>query len=280
MSVEMGAVGAAELGGMYLDAATTGFTDESWLTARNWNAWPNPVGLTLGILSVFVGQIVCILYMYVYRTYCNPTPIQLAGARPYVFAEAMREHVSEPGGFALLVTYLCGTWMFNLMPESYYSFEGTVQPGMVLMQLVIADAAQMLMHYGEHKISPWFYKLSHKPHHRFINPRWADAYNGSVPDTVFMILVPLFLTANCVHCNVWSYMVFGTLYSSWLTLIHSEYTHPWDPICRRLGIGTAGDHHVHHRTFTSNYGHIFMYWDRLLGTYKSPLDISLFRKDI
>ena len=50
--------------------------------------------------------------------------------------------------------------------------------------------------------------------------------------------------------------------------------------CRKLGIGTAGDHHVHHRTFTSNYGHIFMYWDYLFGTYKSPLDVSLFRKDI
>jgi len=138
----------------------------------------------------------------------------------------------------------------------------------------------MVMHYGEHKISPWFYKLSHKPHHRFINPRWADAYYRSVADTVFMILIPLYTTANAVHCNVWSYMAFGTLYSSWLTLIHAEYTHPWDPMCRMLGIGTAGDHHVHHRLFTSNYGHLFMYWDKLLGTYKSPLDVNLFRKDI
>ena len=34
--------------------------------------------------------------------------------------------------------------------------------------------------------------------------------------------------ANLVDCNVWEYMAFGTLYSSWLTLIHSEYAHPWD----------------------------------------------------
>ena len=26
--------------------------------------------------------------------------------------------------------------------------------------------------------------------------------------------------AQLVHCNVWSYMAFGTIYSSWLTLIH------------------------------------------------------------
>jgi len=75
--------------------------------------------------------------MYVYRTWCKPTPIQVAGARPYDFAEALRSHVSEPGGFALLVAYLCGTWMFNLMPASYYSFEGGVQPVKVLAQLLI-----------------------------------------------------------------------------------------------------------------------------------------------
>lgn len=75
--------------------------------------------------------------MYVYRTWCKPTPIQVAGARPYDFTEALRSHVSEPGGFALLVAYLCGTWMFNLMPASYYSFEGGVQPMKVLAQLLI-----------------------------------------------------------------------------------------------------------------------------------------------
>jgi hypothetical protein len=35
----------------------------------------------------------------------------------------------------------------------------------------VQDGVQMLMHYGEHKISSNFYKASHKPHHRFINPR-------------------------------------------------------------------------------------------------------------
>jgi hypothetical protein len=47
-----------------------------------------------------------------------------------------------------------------------------------------------------------------------------------------------------VHCNVWSYMAFGTIYASWLTLIHSEIQHPWDPVFRKLGLGTASDHHV------------------------------------
>jgi len=179
-----------------------------------------------------------------------------------------------------LGSYLIGTWMFKLMPASYYSLEGGVQWQHVLSQLVVTDIVQTLAHYAEHKVNATFYKYSHKPHHRFINPRWADAYNGSCADTIFMILIPLVICANSVHCNVWSYMAFGTLYSSYLTMIHSEFSHFFDPLFRTLGIGTAGDHHVHHRTFVWNYGHIFTYWDRLLGTYKSPYDVKVFSKEM
>mmetsp|Transcript_75964 Transcript_75964/g.149074 ORF Transcript_75964/g.149074 Transcript_75964/m.149074 type:complete len:130 (-) Transcript_75964:74-463(-) len=116
----------------------------------------------------------------------------------------------------------------------------------------------------------WFSRVSHKPHHRFTNPRLFDAFDGSILDTTFMIIVPFVITARIVPANVWSYMTFGTLYANWLVLIHSEFAHPWDPLFRRIGFGTASDHHVHHRLFVFNYGHLFTYWDRLMGTYKSP----------
>ena len=48
-------------------------------------------------------------------------------------------------------------------------------------------------------------------------------------DTALMILVPLYSTAHLVHCNVWEYMSFGSLYASWLTLIHSECAIPHFP---------------------------------------------------
>ena len=54
-------------------------------------------------------------------------------------------------------------------------------------------------------------------------------------DTFLMILVPLVLTARLINANVWSYMVFGSLYANWLTLIHSEYAHPWDRLFRFFG---------------------------------------------
>jgi lathosterol oxidase len=77
-------------------------------------------------------------------------------------------------------------------------------------------------------------------------------------DTILMILVPLMITARLVNANVWSYMAFGSLYANWLTMIHAEYAHPWDGLFRRLGLGTAADHHVHHKLFKYNFGHLFM----------------------
>jgi sterol desaturase/sphingolipid hydroxylase (fatty acid hydroxylase superfamily) len=242
-------------------------------------AWPSPVGLSLGILAVLVGQVFVLLYHYVRKCMLRQEHlrVQLEKVSGYDFLEGLVTHASQPEGFVLLGLYLSGTWMFRLMPDSYYSFEGGVNWWHVAQQLLLQDALQTLMHLGEHRISAEIYKRTHKPHHKFLNPRLFDAFNGSTGDTVFMILIPLFITAQVVHCNVWSYMTFGTLFANYLVLIHSEYSHPWDPLARMLGIGTAGDHHVHHRVFVKNFGHLFTYWDRLLGTYQAPTATKRFR---
>lgn len=176
----------------------------------------------------------------------------------------------------LLGGYLSLTWMLRLMPSSYYKMDGHVQWSHVLMQLLSVDFFQYVAHYLEHKIpfsKHWFYRSSHKPHHVFKAPLLTDAFNGSTTDTICMILGPLYITALLVPANVWSYMAFGTIYGNYLCIIHCEHNQPWDSVFRALGIGTPGDHHVHHAKFKYNYGHIFMYWDRVFGTYRSPLDV-------
>ena len=245
------------------------------------DAFPKPLGLTLGILAVAIGQFWVLVFFYLFKFgYLSadgkePQSIQTKGARQYTFWEGVRTHLAQPEGFVLLIGYLSSTWMFHLMPRSYYSFEGGIQWKETFMCLVIQDAIQYLMHYLEHVVSPAFYQLSHKPHHRFTNPRLFDAFNGSLPDTICMITIPLFCTAHLVRtCNVWTYMAFGSSYACWLTLIHSEYVFPWDPLFRQLGLGTPADHHVHHKIFKFNYGHLFMWFDRLGGTYRDPQQLA------
>eukprot|EP00211_Chloroparvula_japonica_P015164 CAMPEP_0119132040 /NCGR_PEP_ID=MMETSP1310-20130426/11247_1 /TAXON_ID=464262 /ORGANISM="Genus nov. species nov., Strain RCC2339" /LENGTH=253 /DNA_ID=CAMNT_0007122651 /DNA_START=54 /DNA_END=815 /DNA_ORIENTATION=+ len=241
--------------------------------------YPSPVGLCLGLLSVLVMQIVVVVYHYVHSFHMHAVPVQKALPERH-FWQDLKGHFMRPEGFALLGTYLTVTWMFRLLPATYYSFEGGVNVWQVALQLMSIDFLQAVMHMGEHKISSAFYRVSHKPHHRFINPKLFDAFDGSTADTIFMILVPLFITAHLVHCNVWSYMAFGSTYAAWLTLIHSEFAHPWDSIFLKLGLGTAADHHVHHKLFIFNFGHLFMWWDWIAGTYRSPTDVKAFSKDI
>jgi len=247
--------------------------------------WPSPLGLSLGLLAVVVGHMFVLPYFMLLRggMLGELTSIQKEGARKYELKEGLLTHLAQPEGFVMLGTYLTGTWMLGLMPASYYSFHGGVNWGHVLLQLLLQDFLQYLMHGAEHlslKINPKLYAASHKPHHVFTNPRFFDAFNGSPADTFCMILVPLYLTALIVPANVWSYMAFGSTYANWLTLIHSEYVHPWESVFRMLGLGTAADHHVHHRLYVFNYGHLFMYWDYLFGTYKDPRKVVQFNKDV
>lgn len=244
--------------------------------------WPSPLGLSLGLGAVVVGQFFMLLYFCARRAQFlgNLTSIQKEGARKYDLYEGLTTHLGQPEGFVMLGGYLIGTWMFGLMPASYYSFSGGVNWIHVCLQLLLQDSIQYGMHLLEHRFDPKLYQASHKPHHRFTNPRLFDAFNGSVADTFLMILVPLFLTARLVNANVWSYMAFGSLYANWLTLIHAEYIHPWDGVFRCIGLGTPADHHVHHKLFNYNFGHLFMYWDILFGTYRNPGDVSLFNKGV
>ena len=267
------------------------FPSEWYRYDPNVDERPKPLGLTLGILTVALGHLFLIPIFYAYREgylsgkktgftlkenlKIEPKAIQKSGARFYNFYEGLVEHLSQPEGFVLLGIYLTATWMFKLMPLSYYSFDGNIQWVYVFACLVIQDGLQFVMHLLEHSVSKAFYNISHKPHHKFHNPRLFDAFNGSVADTVLMILLPLYATANLMrYCNVWTYMAFGTMYANWLVLIHSEYVFPWDCMFRKLGLGTPGDHHVHHKVFKYNYGHTFMWFDWICGTYRSPAEYA------
>ena len=239
---------------------------------------PKPLGLVLGITAVVIGQnfVVAFFYLYKYGYLsfgAEPTRIQKKNDN-YVFSEALVAHLFQPEGFVLLGVYLSSTWMFHLMPNSYYSFEGSIQWRETFLCLVLQDGFQYTMHRLEHALSPTLYKLSHKPHHRCSKPKMFDAFHGSRADSIVMILTPLYVTANVMRtCNVWTYMAFGSLYACWLTMLHCEYALPWDALFRRLGFGTPADHHVHHSVFKYNYGHLFMWFDILCGTYRDPKDL-------
>jgi len=216
----------------------------------------HPLGLTLGISAVAIGHIFVLLYFHIYQRHqlLGPTiSIQSKGPAQYIYSKALANHLSQPGGFLLLGLYLTLTWVYDLLPPSYYTFDGGIQYPTLFFCLVIQDGVQYLMHRMEHISHPKVYRISHKPHHKFTNPKLYDAFDGSILDTAIMILLPLFITAHIFrNANVWTYMAFGSIYANWLTLIHAEVGMPWDYVFRKLGLGTSADHHVHHKFFRWN----------------------------
>lgn len=221
------------------------------------------IGLLYGLSSVCLGQFILLAYLWLWNRICRRKI-------SYSFSQSVWHHVSQIEGLFLLGSYLCVSWYGQWLPSSYYQLHSHIQWDIVFLQLIVQDASQYIMHRVEHSIKP-LYSLGHVFHHKHIHPRWFEAFDGSILDTTCMVLLPLVITSRVVYfANTWSYIAFGTIYSMSLVLIHSEYDHPWEGIFRFCLIGTSADHHIHHRFFVCNYGHVFMWWDVLFGTYRNP----------
>eukprot|EP01128_Nolandella_sp_AFSM9_P005150 TRINITY_DN2450_c0_g1_i2.p1 TRINITY_DN2450_c0_g1~~TRINITY_DN2450_c0_g1_i2.p1 ORF type:complete len:307 (+),score=30.79 TRINITY_DN2450_c0_g1_i2:109-921(+) len=240
---------------------------EAWMVSKG---LASPRGLLTGLLAVLVLQVVTFAYYFVVRVIVKPPTIRKKDPPESTLLTDLWGHIAAPESFAMVFSYLVGTWIFWLMPASYYDIESPVNWLHVALQFLCVDFWTFVDHLIEHNW-PALYRRSHKSHHKFNNPKLYNAFNGSVPDTLSLILIPLFITLQtCRFATCWSFVAFGALYATQFTLIHCEFAHPWEYAFRYLGIGTAWDHNVHHSLVKYNYGHFFMYWDFLWGSYRDP----------
>ena len=213
--------------------------------------WSPTAMCLLGIGAVAAGQAVAITYEI--QRHSEP-----------VDGRAVLRHLYRPEGFVLLGAYLLMSWHAGALPTSYYESQGrTVNPVDVVKQLLCQEFFQ----YVAHRLQHIYRCKAHRFHHEHHNPQFYDAFDGSVRDTLYMVIVPLFATAHTVRtANAWSYMTFGTLYANWLCLIHSDKEHAWDRAFQALGLGTPRDHRGHHQKPHGNFGHLFLWFDYVFGT--------------
>lgn len=239
--------------------------------------YPSPVGLSYGIAGVAAGQVLVLTYYYIMCSVGGQQKVQVKEPKT-AFWKDVQKHFSGVEAFVMLLAYLCITWMFRLMPDSYYNMKAPVNWVHVFLQFAVVDFFTYVNHFMEHKFR-WVYGWSHKPHHQYVVPKMLDAFSGSVADTTILILIPLFITRGvCNFCSCWDYIAFGFLYSTDFMLIHHQYRNCWDDAFTFLGIGTAEDHNVHHAILSKNYGHFFMWWDMVFGTHVSPLEVKAIRR--
>jgi alternative squalene epoxidase len=212
----------------------------------------------LGLLSVAIGQIIVILYDFKIKSKKNNFDLKK-------YNNKIIKHISNYEGLLLLSLYLTVSWKFKLLPLSYYIFGNYIEYSKLVQCLLLQDLLQTVMHYFEHKIK--FIKIYHDLHHIHIIPTIYDSFDGSIQDTILMIIIPLHITAHSIQINTITYISFGTIYSMFLFLIHADYDHIWDKYLPLVGIMNAKCHRIHHQKRIYNYGHFFSFWDRAYGTY-------------
>lgn len=133
-----------------------------------------------------------------------------------------------------------------------------------LVYLVVTDFLLWLQHYLFH--SRLLYRF-HRLHHRFVYPTAFDFGATHPVDTLAIYavyqMVPLLLP---IHSAVaYTYAVMGNIYA---ILYHGAGLDLW------RSLRTDPDfHNVHHSLGKYNYGIGFLttFWDRLLGTYREPV---------
>jgi len=121
------------------------------------NGWPDPgwpyssePALLTGLFAVACSQVVVILYHFIHLR--SSSPLIQKGAPPSSsFWVDAAGHLAQPEGFILLGSYLAGTWMFRIMPESYYSGTGGVNFLHVFLQVGVCALVRLLLR-GVHAV--------------------------------------------------------------------------------------------------------------------------------
>ena len=190
-------------------------------------------------------------------------------------------HLLVPSGPPFVGAYIVVHWYAGM--HASYKNEEMFRPQYVIYQLLVVDAFMTLAHFLVHRklFGGPFYQISHAPHHTHTPPKMIDAFDGSFADTALIIIAPLFITSQIVHASTYEYMLFGVLWSSMLTLIHSPTNHFWERtfFWRICFLATASDHRNHHLHPSRNMGHIFNIWDRILELSKRLLEEKVAKYD-
>lgn len=148
--------------------------------------------------------------------------------------------------------------------------------------LIIFDGTMFLVHWAMHRI-PVLWSF-HKVHHgaEALNPLTAHrSHPLEIALTTFVLALTLGPSTACIKqlfpgyelFDVWGVNVFlGAFYFFGYNLRHS---HVWldYPSFLKLALISPAQHQVHHsvaqKHWNKNYGFIFSFWDRALGTLYS-----------
>lgn len=133
----------------------------------------------------------------------------------------------------------------------------------VLVLLVFTETLIYWTHYAFHRV-PWLWKHIHGRHHKYKVPTPYSSLSFNPMDS-FLQAVPHHIAAFFFPLHAGVYVVSVTFVTLWAVCIHdrvSFFRWPW--------LNYTDHHTLHHWYSDFNLGQYFTFWDRVVGTYRSP----------
>jgi sterol desaturase/sphingolipid hydroxylase (fatty acid hydroxylase superfamily) len=145
---------------------------------------------------------------------------------------------------------------------------------------LVMSLSQTLMHYklGHHPIGGRFFRNHINFHHAYYSKDnlVSATYLGGEGNNTPFFFIPVFAVGACMHFLLPTYLFVALT----VTCAASFYAHVFfdkeyhveGSQLQRFGWFRRKRelHFVHHRHANSNFGVIHFFWDRILGTYRSP----------
>jgi sterol desaturase/sphingolipid hydroxylase (fatty acid hydroxylase superfamily) len=227
-------------------------------------SWQRPLILAGGLVLFWIGEGVIPLFRWRYRKlrhaglnlFFTFTTILINFAFAALIVEASDYCAQHKTG--LLYLFPLPLWAFMLA-------------GILLLDLIGA----WFIHWLEHQVK-WMWKF-HLVHH---SDTWVDTTTANrhhPGESIFRALFTL-LAIVIAGAPVWLVFLYQSLSVTLAQFNHANISLP-KGLDRAIGlIFVSPDmHKVHHHQFQpltdTNYGNIFSFWDRILGTYASVRDI-------
>jgi sterol desaturase/sphingolipid hydroxylase (fatty acid hydroxylase superfamily) len=171
---------------------------------------------------------------------------------------------------------LSGWWLFVYEIASRFAlWHLSTDLYLLLPALLATDLCYYVEHRMAHRARP-LWALYHAVHHSSPEYTVATAYRVSFAN---QLVAPLFYLP-CVLIGfepllVVSLEIFGIHYQAW---VHTRSIGRLPRLDSLLN--TPANHRMHHDVRTAehevNFGGVFMFWDRLFGTYAEPREVRAF----